>query len=147
MGKQPIATAAAALGWSHCWGEFVWAKRTREANSGEELLRVVEVALVLGRTPPAPRDDAAPPRCWAVVAGYDDDGEAQRWGSHPNHKPFGVLEPLVRTWTRPGQLVVDPFAGSGSIPMAAERLGRRAACIELAEAWVERVRARSLAPR
>ena len=145
LGKAPILECAAELGWHHLWGEFTWAKRTREANSGEELLRVVEVALVLARTPLPALSDADPPRCWAAVAGYDDDGEAKRWGSHPNHKPFGVLEPLVRQWTRPGQRVIDPFAGSGSIPMAAEQLGREAACIELSGEWVERIGVRARA--
>jgi site-specific DNA-methyltransferase (adenine-specific) len=77
-----------------------------------------------------------------VVAGYDEEGEAARWGSHPNHKPFGVLEPLIRAWSRPGELVLDCFAGSGSIPAAAVRLDRDVACIEIEPEWAERVRAR-----
>jgi site-specific DNA-methyltransferase (adenine-specific) len=142
LGRAPIIEVARALGWAALRGEFTWAKRTREGNSGEELLRVVETALVFTREPgpPAAPGDAAVP--WAAVAGYDDDGEAARWGSHPNHKPFGVLEPLVRSWTRPGQLVVDPFAGSGSIPAAALRLGRAVACIEREPEWAARVTAR-----
>lgn len=142
LGRAPILEVARALGWAHLRGEYVWGKRTREGNSGEEILRVVETALVLGRhaAPPLRPSDPATP--WAVVAGYDDDGEAERWGNHPNHKPFRVLEPLLRTWTAPGQLVVDPFAGSGSIPAAALRLERRAACLELEPAWAALVTAR-----
>lgn len=142
LGKEPIIAAAKALGWSHLWGEFTWAKRTRPSNSGEELLRVVEVAVVMSRTPrPLEKnDDAALP--WAVVAGYDDDGQAARFGNHPNHKPFGVLEPLIRTYSRPGDLVVDPFAGSGSIPAAALALGRQTACIERDPSWAARVTSR-----
>ena len=117
----------------------MWGKRTRESNSGEEILRVVEVALVMARQPAPPADAAAPALPWSVVAGYDDDGEAARWGSHPNHKPCRVLEPLVRSWSRPGELVLDVFAGSGSIPAAAWKLGRRAFCIELDPAWAEKV--------
>jgi site-specific DNA-methyltransferase (adenine-specific) len=74
-----------------------------------------------------------------VAAGYDDDGEAQRTGGHPNHKPFSVLEALLRQWSRPGDLVLDPFAGSGSIPAAAVRLARRAACSEIEPDWAQRV--------
>jgi site-specific DNA-methyltransferase (adenine-specific) len=77
-----------------------------------------------------------------VVAGYDEEGEAERWGSHANHKPFGVLEPLLRTWSRPGDLVLDCFAGSGSIPAAALRLGREVACIEVEANWAGRVSTR-----
>jgi site-specific DNA-methyltransferase (adenine-specific) len=97
------------------------------------------VALVLRRAPLAPLSAADAARPWSVVAGYDDEGDAARWGSHPNHKPFGVLEPLLRTWSRPGELVLDCFAGSGSIPAAALRLGREVACIELEEEWAQRV--------
>jgi site-specific DNA-methyltransferase (adenine-specific) len=103
---------------------------------------VVETALVFTRTPPPAPSLEAPATPWSAVAGYDDDGDAARWGSHPNHKPFGVLEPLLRTWSKPGQLVVDPFAGSGSIPAAALRLGRQSVCLELEPEWAARVQER-----
>lgn len=142
LGQEPITTTARELGWIHCRGEFIWGKRTREGNSGEEILRVVETALVFTRDA-GPRPTAASAATpWAVVAGYDDDGEAARWGNHPNHKPFGVLEPLIRTWSRPGDLIADPFAGSGSIAVAAVRLGRRAVCFEIEAEWAARTNAR-----
>jgi len=138
LGKEPISTVATGLGYALS-GEFVWAKRTTERDGNEQLLRVYETALVFlrERLPLLRPEDA--PRCWCVAAGYDEDGEAARWGSHPNHKPFSVLEPLLRAWSRPGQLVLDPFAGSGSIPAAALRLGRRAACLEIEGDWARRV--------
>lgn len=139
LGREPMTAVCRELGYEFVRGEFVWGKRTREGNSGEEILRVVETALVFSRTPAPTQAFDSPALPWAAVAGYDDDGEAAAWGNHPNHKPFGVLEPLVRTWSRPGQLVVDPFAGSGSIPAAAVRLGRQIACIELEAEWAERV--------
>jgi site-specific DNA-methyltransferase (adenine-specific) len=82
-----------------------------------------------------------------VAAGYDDDDEAQRFGGHPNHKPFSVIEALLRQWSHPGDLVLDPFAGSGSIPAAALRLGRGAACSEIEPEWAARVTARLQAER
>jgi len=142
LGREPMTAACRELGYGHVRGEFVWGKKTREGNSGEEILRVVETALVFTKTAGAALTPADPAIPWSAVAGYDDDGEAEAWGSHPNHKPFGVLEPLVRTWSRPGQLIVDPFAGSGSIPAAALRLGRDTACIELEPEWAERVTTR-----
>ncbi len=141
LGKEPIRAVARGLGVSEA-GEFVWAKRTSQTEGNEQLLRVYETALVFARTPPPPLQPGDPPRVWCVAAGYDDDGEAQRWGSHPNHKPFSVLEALVRQWSRPGDLILDPFAGSGSIPAAALRLGRGAACSELEQDWAERAAAR-----
>jgi site-specific DNA-methyltransferase (adenine-specific) len=142
LGREPITSACRELGYGHQVGEFIWGKRTRPSNSGEEILRVVETALVFTRTPPPAPSLEAPATPWSAVAGYDDDGDAARWGSHPNHKPFGVLEPLLRTWSKPGQLVVDPFAGSGSIPAAALRLGRQSVCLELEPEWAARVQER-----
>lgn len=142
LGKAPILDVARAQGFGALRGEFVWAKRTREVEGSEQLLRVYEIALILARSPEPARglDASLPVR--AVVAGYDDEGEAVAWGAHPHHKPFGVLEPLVREFTRPDDWVLDPFAGSGSIPAAALRLGRRAACLELLPEWADKVRAR-----
>ena len=142
LGKQPIRTVALALGYAEA-GEFVWAKKSSEHEGNEQLLRVYETALVFAKAPLSPLSPADPQRVWCVAAGYDDEGEAQRSGGHPNHKPFGVLEALVRQWSQPGGLILDPFAGSGSIPAAALRLGRRAACSELEPEWAARVTART----
>lgn len=139
LGKEPILTVARALGFGHLRGEYVWGKRTTDKNSNEQSLRVYEVALVLSRTPAPPPRLEDLPTPWAVVGGYDDEGEGARWGEHPHHKPFGVLEPLVRAWSRPGEWVLDPFAGSGSMPVAALRLGRRPACLELRPEWAAQV--------
>ncbi|MCE9666590.1 site-specific DNA-methyltransferase [Myxococcus stipitatus] len=139
LGKEPIVTAARGLGYAHLRGEFVWGKRTTDKNANEQTLRVYEVALVIARTPEPPLDPAALPIPWAVVGGYDDDGEAARWGGHPHHKPFSIVEPLVRAYSRPGDIVLDPFAGSGSHPAAALRLGRVPACLEIEPEWAERV--------
>ena len=139
LGKEPILTAARGLGYPHLRGEYVWGKRTTDKNANEQTLRVYEVALVIARTPTPPLAPGDLPTVWAVVGGYDDDGDAARWGSHPHHKPFSVLEPLVRTYSRPGDTVLDPFAGSGSMPATALRLGRRPACLEVEPEWAERV--------
>jgi site-specific DNA-methyltransferase (adenine-specific) len=138
LGKDPIRAVAKECGRAEA-GEFVWAKRTTEREGNEQLLRVYETALVFLREQLPPPGAADPPRVWCVAAAYDDDGEARRWGSHPNHKPFSVLEPLLRQWSRPGDLVLDPFAGSGSIAAAALRLQRRAACSEIDAQWAGRV--------
>ena len=139
LGKEPIAACARAHGYTHQRGEYIWAKRSSEKNSNELTLRVYEVALVFSRTPAPALSLADVGPTWAVVGGYDDDAEAARWGGHPHHKPFSVLEPLLRTWSAPGDWVLDPFAGSGSTPAAALRLGRQAACMELEPEWAERV--------
>src|SRR6266542_3038912 len=46
------------------------------------------------------------------------------FNGYPTEKPVDVSEVLVRQSTQPGELVVDPFMGSGSAGAAALRLGR-----------------------
>lgn len=43
---------------------------------------------------------------------------------YPAEKPTGVSEVLIRQSSAPGDVVVDPFMGSGSVGVAAARLGR-----------------------
>jgi site-specific DNA-methyltransferase (adenine-specific) len=45
-------------------------------------------------------------------------------GGFPTEKPVEVSEVLVRQSSEPGELVADPFMGSGSVGVAATRLGR-----------------------
>ena len=49
---------------------------------------------------------------------------AERTG-YPTQKPVRLLERIVAASSRPGDLVLDPFAGSGTTGVAAARLGRR----------------------
>lgn len=44
---------------------------------------------------------------------------------HPTQKPIQVIENLIRIFTDPGDVVIDPVAGSGVTLLAAHRLGRK----------------------
>jgi site-specific DNA-methyltransferase (adenine-specific) len=46
-------------------------------------------------------------------------------GLHPTQKPVDLFRYLIRTYTRPGDLVVDPCVGSGTTALAARAEGRR----------------------
>lgn len=50
---------------------------------------------------------------------------------HGHQKPVGLLDFLVQKSTQLGEVVLDPFAGSGSALLASARLGRQAQGIEL----------------
>ncbi len=67
---------------------------------------------------------------------------------HPTQKPVSALEPLIRAFSKPGDLVLDPFAGSGSTLVAAHRLARHSIGIEIdmAHAATAQARLKRLAP-
>ena len=54
-----------------------------------------------------------------------------RSAEHPTMKPVKLFAYLVRNSSRPGDLVLDPFAGSGTTGVARGQLKRRAAVMEL----------------
>lgn len=105
-----------------------------------------------------------------VTGGFDDSGTASRFfpcfpaddfayiakpskaekragltdahGSHCTVKPVALMTWLVRLITEPGDLVLDPFGGSGTTGVAALREGRRVILVERDPAFAEIARAR-----
>ena len=61
---------------------------------------------------------------------------------HPCQMPESVLERIIRVSSNPGDLVLDPFAGSGTTLATAKRLGRRYLGVELSAEYAEAVRRR-----
>jgi site-specific DNA-methyltransferase (adenine-specific) len=60
---------------------------------------------------------------------------------HPTQKPEELLRKLVLAASSPGDVVIDPFSGSGTTAVVAEQLGRRWAACDLSEeytAWAIR---------
>ena len=56
---------------------------------------------------------------------------------HPTMKPVELVERAIRNSSRPGDLVLDPFGGSGTTLIAAEKSGRQARLIELDPKYVD----------
>jgi site-specific DNA-methyltransferase (adenine-specific) len=79
-----------------------------------------------GRTPQKVNDGRlAPLKC--VV----DRGESQRLNTHPTVKPLRLMSYLITLGSRGGDIVFDPFAGSGTTCIAAKELGRRYIGVEM----------------
>ncbi len=63
--------------------------------------------------------------------------------THPHEKPLDLLKKIIIHSSKPGDLVLDPFAGSGSTCKACEQVGRRWIGIELDERYFEMAKSRT----
>lgn len=61
---------------------------------------------------------------------YWECGMERRDRCHPTQKPLALMRALVEDFTDAGELVADPFAGSGSTGVACAQLGRRFVGVE-----------------
>lgn len=61
----------------------------------------------------------------------------ERTGLHPTEKPRRLMSELIADFTNPGQLICDPFMGSGTTGVAAVMAGRRFIGIEQNETYFE----------
>lgn len=89
------------------------------------------------------RDDVKPTWHGGGRAGVWTHPVVQGEG-HPTVKPLPMVADWVRLFTDPGDIILDPFAGSGTTLRAAKDEGRRAIGVELEERYCE-VAARRLA--
>jgi DNA modification methylase len=55
----------------------------------------------------------------------------ERRAGHPNQLPEAYLTRLIKAYTNPGDLVLDPFAGSGTTAVVCQKLGRRCITIDI----------------
>lgn len=60
----------------------------------------------------------------------------RRPGGHPCEKPLPLIRHILDISTRPGDLILDPFAGSGTTPLACLKAGRRCVAIELDSRYI-----------
>jgi len=70
---------------------------------------------------------------WGDVWRFQTQGQRQ----HPTQKPEAMFAQIIRVSSRPGDVVLDPFGGSGTAMRAAKNLGRRGIMIEREERYCE----------
>ncbi|HEX9760813.1 MAG TPA: site-specific DNA-methyltransferase, partial [Candidatus Acidoferrales bacterium] len=68
---------------------------------------------------------------------YPPAREEKRFGKHPTQKPVALLERILLASSHPGDLVLDPFMGSGTTAVAAWKLDRKFVGIEIEDKWVQ----------
>ncbi|MDD5199511.1 MAG: site-specific DNA-methyltransferase [Terrimicrobiaceae bacterium] len=69
-------------------------------------------------------------------------GSSKEKIGHPSQKPIGLIHQLVRSSSRPGDTVLDPFLGSGTTAASCESLMRKWIGIESNKAYFEMARRR-----
>jgi adenine-specific DNA-methyltransferase len=100
-------------------GHFVWVKRYASC-ARHTRMRHEQAYLLAKGNPPLPQDPPSDILEWTYTGNK----------LHPTQKPVAGLVPLIRSLTKPGALVLDPFGGSGSTGVAAVKCGRRFILIE-----------------
>lgn len=84
-------------------------------------------------TPDGKFRDSCPSNFW-------DDVSVPYWSmaentGHPTQKPEKLLAKLILASSRPGDVILDPFSGSGSTAVTAKKLGRHFVCAEQSELY------------
>jgi site-specific DNA-methyltransferase (adenine-specific) len=70
-----------------------------------------------------------------TIVVFSTGSRVDHW--HPTQKPTDLAEYLIRTYTNPGDAVLDNCMGSGTTLVAAKNLGRKAIGIEIKEKYCE----------
>jgi adenine-specific DNA-methyltransferase len=105
-------------------GHLVWAK---DYHSNERFVRYThEQAYLLAKGEPK-----KPAIALRDVLDWKYTGD----GLHPTQKPVMAFVPLITAFSQPGDIVLDPFIGSGTTAVAARALGRRFIGIEIDPAY------------
>jgi len=83
-----------------------------------------------------------PTDCWHFPAVVGGRGASREKTSHPCQFPLAMIERIVRACSNPGDVVLDPFGGSGTTAVAAFLNNRRSISIEIDPRYHEIAQAR-----
>ncbi|MEM8635685.1 MAG: DNA methyltransferase [Pseudomonadota bacterium] len=112
-------------------GHIVWTKDYASRQGHTAYHHESAFVLVKGRPdkPDAPISDVRP---WRYTGNK----------AHPTEKAVSVIAPLIKSFSKPGDVVLDPFAGSGSSAVAAALNHRDYIGVELEERYCRHARKR-----
>ncbi len=68
---------------------------------------------------------------------YPPSSSEKEFGKHPTQKPLELLKRILLASSNPGDLILDPFLGSGTTGVAAVDLGRKFIGIEMDKIYLE----------
>jgi site-specific DNA-methyltransferase (adenine-specific) len=116
-------------------GHFVWVKTYSSSVGYSRMWHECAYLLVKGR-PEKPVNPPPDVLAWGKYSGNK---------LHPTQKPVAALSPMLEAYSRKGDVVLDPFGGSGSTAVAARQCGRHFVLFEKEEQHFEAARLRLLA--
>ena len=77
-----------------------------------------------------------------ICTGHERLKDADGQKAHSTQKPEALLHRVIVASTKPGDVVLDPFFGTGTTGAVAKRLGRHFIGIEREQAYADAARAR-----
>lgn len=101
-------------------GHIVWQK-DYASNSGYLDYHHEQCMLLAKGYPPKPARPLADIQPWAYTGNRN----------HPTEKSIEIIKPLIETFSQPGDMIIDPFLGSGTTAVAAAFAKRRYIGIEM----------------
>lgn len=118
-----------------------------------DLLRLLRIGMWVKTNPNPQVSGDRPAQGWEAIAYLHRRDQKPAWNGggragnfvlpssqgqgHPTSKPLPMVAQFVRWFTNPGDLILDPFTGSGTTLRAAKDEGRRAIGIEADERYCE----------
>ena len=78
-------------------------------------------------------------RCYLINSSVAKNyhGLGEEFTGHPSQKPIKLIRELIKKFTKEGDLVLDPFCGSGTIPLVCKQLNRNYIGFEISKEYVE----------
>lgn len=101
--------------------------------------RRVALAKAPGRVTEDSLDRGRPATTFIDIPRENSRSRERSYGRHPSMKPLLLCDRHVRVHSRPGDLVLIPFGGSGSEFISSMKLGRRAIAFEREPSYVEMI--------
>ena len=117
--------------FTHATEILLWAAKAQKGTGARYTFNYADMK--------AQNGDRQMKNVWRMMA----PGKAEKnHGKHPTQKPVQLIERCLLASTRPGDLVLDPFAGSGSTGVAALGCGRRFVGVDIEPAFIDLARRR-----
>jgi site-specific DNA-methyltransferase (adenine-specific) len=109
--------------FTHATETIIWAAKNKKSRHTFHYQQMKEIA---GGKQMKSVWTIPPPESWE-----------KEFGKHPTQKPVALLERILLASSSEGDLVLDPFLGSGTAAIAALRLSRQVVGVDFDQAWIQ----------